>query len=126
MAVVLRMELDDEYSDDGNRQLFIAWKNLKTKLDLIYDEDPCVDMNFLSVCYNEVYEYIMHVNKEQIELRNMGKQEFHPGRTHSISRELYYCLIGFMSDKTDTFARVITKVIAFAIQAIELSVSFFL
>jgi hypothetical protein len=110
---VQQMEVDDaeedQYADDGNRQLFKAWRRLKNNLELIYANDQCVDINFLFKCYEEVYEYVMHVNKEQIELRNMGKQEFHPGRTQEISRELYYCLIGFMNDKTEEFKNVIMK-----------------
>lgn len=105
MAEVQRMEIDDDYSDNG--KFLFAWKSLKHDLDLIYDEDPCVDLAFLTKCYNKVYEYVMHVNKEQIDMRASGKQQFYPGRAQMVSRELYYCLIGFMNDKTDHFVTVI-------------------
>lgn len=99
------MEYREE--DDGqNNQLVRTWNRMKEKLNLIYDEDPQVNYEFLAKCYDKVFNYLMHVNREQIEQRNAGHQEFHPGKTYEISLDLYLVLIGFINDKTDEFAEV--------------------
>lgn len=98
--------MDIEENPVYNSQLVRSWNILENKLTLIYDEHPSVNLLFLSECYNEVFNYLMHVNKEHIEKRNAGTQELHPGRTQEISRDLYLILIGFMYNKTDEFAEV--------------------
>lgn len=110
MSVVRAIEVDVEYNSTENRKLVSAWQNLKNKLEKIYAEDSCVDIVFLAECYDQVHEYVSCVNKEQIALRSLGKQQFHPGRSHLVSKELYYCLIGYIGGKTDKFVKV-TKVL---------------
>lgn len=109
------IEVDTENNDTFTRKLVAAWQNLKTKLDKIYCEESCVDLVFLAECYDQVHEFMSAVNKEQIWLRSLGKQQFYPGLSHLVSRELYYCLIGYINGKTDEFAVVTEVLIIFSV-----------
>lgn len=101
------MELMDIGEDYYNLELFRTWPILKDKLDIIYDEDLCVNFQFLADCYDEVFDYVMHVNKENIQSRCMGKQEITPGKTLNILRDLYMMLINYIEEKAETFVNVI-------------------
>ena len=107
MAFVENMDVDYaiDISDETNRQI-IFWNSLKKKIELIYNDDPKVDLTFLTTCYDDVYDFVMFENRQQIELRNLGMQQFYPGKTQDLSRELYYYLIGFINEKTEIFAEV--------------------
>jgi hypothetical protein len=97
---------DDDGDERQDNPLFQVWNNLKVKLNLIYDEDPIVNIAFLSKCYDDVFNYLMHVSREQIDRRNAGHQEFHPGKSQEISRDLYLVLISYIDDKAAEFAEV--------------------
>lgn len=104
--------MDDDMSDDNfdesdlNRELQRMWQSLKLKLDCIYNEDPCVNLNFLIHCHDEVYNYAMHISEQNIRLRHEGQQEFFPGESHKALRFLYLKAIEYIRDKSDIFAKV--------------------
>lgn len=102
-----------DFSDDENEPAIIQndklralWINLKPQLDKIYEESDEVDLTFLSQCYDSVFKYLMHVNQENIERRSGGHQEFHPGVSHEISRDLYFELISYIRDQSSSFIQV--------------------
>lgn len=118
MASDQEMDDDDYYENNENipiasqnNELVRTWSSLKHSLALVYDEDPRVNLKFLSQCYHEVFSYLMHVNKEYVALRNAGVQEFYPGKTHKISRDLYLVLHSFIEEKSNMFANVKVKFI---------------
>lgn len=90
-----------------NLELVKTWSILSDKLDLIYDEDECVNFQFLMDCYGEVFDYAMYVNKENIQSRFMGKQEITPGKTLIVLRDLYMVLIIYIDEQAEAFANVI-------------------
>lgn len=97
---------NNELAGIDNNELARTWTSLKGKFAQIYDEDERVDVNFLANCYNDVFNYLMHVNRAQIESRSRGHQEFSPGMSHHISRDLYFVLLSFLHDKTEEFSTV--------------------
>lgn len=99
---------DDEYEPElvRNDKLTTLWINLKPELDKIYEESDEVNLPFLSKCYDSVFKYLMHVNQENIERRSNGHQEFHPGVSHEISRDLYFELISYIRDQSSRFIQV--------------------
>lgn len=107
MDVNEEMEVDvGTQSYTPNHQLLETWSRLQAKLELIYDEDPSVNLQFLAECVEAVFNYAMHVTKENIELRIQGHQEFFPGRNHEILRDLHEEMTQYIRQKSDTFAEV--------------------
>lgn len=110
MAFVEDMDVDYNDRDETNRH-DVFWESLMKKMTLIYNDDPTVDLTFLTTCYDDVYNFVMYENRQQIELRNLGIQQFYPGRTQDVSRKLYYFLIEFINEKADFFAEVCVIII---------------
>lgn len=93
-------DAEDESDQLQNVQLKKLWIDLKPKLDQIYAEDDVVDWKFMSSCYDLVFNYLMYVNRENIEKRIRGHQEIFPGKSHEFARDLHNAVISYMGLKT--------------------------
>lgn len=100
------MEVDIETQYTPSQQLLETWPRLQARLELIYDEDPSVNLKFLAECVDEVFNYAMHITRENIEQRIQGHQEFFPGRSHETLRDLHLVMTDYIREKADTFAKV--------------------
>lgn len=113
------MEVDDDFVDYDNDydeeddldqlqnvQLRELWTVLQPRLDQIYDEDNAVDWKFMTQCYDLVFSYLMHVNRENIQKRIEGHQEIFPGKSHEYARDLHSKLISYMGMKTNGLTQI--------------------